>query len=116
MTTQQQEQPTWLTDKMWTTMDKDTCNFAFEQGEKQLQDLGTENKDITRNCYTLLSCVLAVGTFLITMAFNIKNEVFFHIAYVLAYASENACEHIGDVEEYFVFNIESHGYKKSPNG
>ena len=57
---------TWLTDDLWNKMDEASTNFAFEQGEKYIQELQEVAKAISNRCYMMLGVIVTVCPFFIT--------------------------------------------------
>lgn len=76
------ENKTWLTDELWENTDDETAAFAFEQGEKYMQQLEDTAKAITDRCYMVLGALLTICPLLITVSFSTDNSAINAICYM----------------------------------
>lgn len=76
------ESELWLTDELWDSIDDESANFAFEQGEKYMLELQEVAKSITNRSYMMLSVVVAVCPLLITTSITTNNLVLSTISYL----------------------------------
>ena len=77
-----EESEKWINNELWSKIDKEAANFAFEQGEKYLFELQEVAKSIVNRAYLVLGVAVTVCPLLITTSITVSNEILRFVIYV----------------------------------
>lgn len=72
----------WISNELWSKIDSESADFAFEQGEKYMRELQDVAKAIVNRSYLVIGVAVTICPILITTSITTNNTALRFITYL----------------------------------